>query len=84
MHYQTNRHQEPEYFACNSVKDKSLVLEELEQLRTVQTELTQQVADLTTELEKERSKVHSLQSELEKQQKSKVRFNIFAYFKCLI
>ncbi len=67
-------------FACTAVKDKSLVLEELEQLRTVQTELTQQVADLTTELEKERSKVHSLQSELEKQQRPKVGIFFSVFF----
>ena len=54
------------------MKDKSLVLEELEQLRNVQSELTQQVTDLTTELEKERSKVHALKTDLEKHEKSKV------------
>ena len=54
------------------VKDKSSVLEELEQLRNVQTELTQQVADLTTELEKERSEVHALKTDLDKHEKSKV------------
>ena len=54
------------------VKDKSSVLEELEQLRNVQTELTQQVADLTTELEKERSKVHALKTDLDKHEKPKV------------
>ncbi len=51
------------------------MLEELEQLRNVQAELTQQVTELTTELEKERSKVHALKAELEKHEigKNKVR-----------
>ncbi len=54
---------------CAAVKDKALVLEELEQLRAVQTELTQQVTDLTSELERERSKVHALRAELDKHEK---------------
>jgi len=55
------------------VKAKSAVLLELEELKKVRDELTDEVSTLTCELEKERSKVHGLKSELEK---SKVGFSI--------
>ncbi len=52
------------------MKDKKSVLVELEQLKSVGDELTQEVAHLTTELEKERSQVHALKEELSKENKA--------------
>lgn len=48
------------------MKDKRSVLMELEGLKQVRDELTQTVGELTTDLEKERSKVHALKAELDK------------------
>lgn len=48
------------------MKDKKSVLLELEQLKSIQGELTQEVAQLTTDLEKERSTVRGLKDELAK------------------
>ena len=50
-----------------SVKDKTKILMELDELREVRDELTEEVTSLTSELEKERSKVHQLQGEINKQ-----------------
>ena len=44
------------------MKQKAGVVMELDQLKHVRDELTEEVCNLTTELEKERSKVHALQS----------------------
>jgi len=48
------------------VKDKAEVLKDVESLTQIKNELTGQLAEMTTELEKERSKVHQLQIELTK------------------
>ncbi|WAQ97837.1 GKAP1-like protein [Mya arenaria] len=48
------------------MKDKAEVLMQVHQLTEVKDELTDQVADLTAELEKERSKLHAAKSEIEK------------------
>lgn len=42
----------------------------------VKDELTTQVIDLTSQLEKEKSKVHSLQNDLLKSKVNKPRFNM--------
>ena len=57
-----------------SVKEKAAVLVELEQLKQVRDELTLEVANLTTELEKERSVVHALKAA--DTNKSKVRYSV--------
>ena len=48
------------------MKDKKSVLVENEQLKSIRNELTEEVTNLTTELEKERSSVRSLKDELAK------------------
>lgn len=53
------------------VKDKAGVLLELENLQTVRNELTEEVTKLHALLEQERSKVASLQSELQQHNKHK-------------
>ena len=57
--------------SCVAVKSKATVLKELEELRRLNEELNQEVAELTQNLEQERSKVHSLTSELSAKQKVK-------------
>ncbi|XP_046559043.1 G kinase-anchoring protein 1-like [Haliotis rubra] len=52
--------------AQGEMKDKAQVLMQLEDLTQVRDELTEQVSQLTAELEKEKSKVHGLKSELDK------------------
>ncbi len=54
------------------VKEKTEILLELDELKSVRDELTEEVTSLTSELEKERSKVHALKSEVEKDHKAKV------------
>ena len=49
-----------------AVKDKAAVQLELEQLQQAHQELTEQVTELTEELEKERSRGHALRAELDK------------------
>ena len=49
-----------------AVKDKAAVQLELEQLQQAHQELTEQVTQLTGDLEKERSKGHALKTELDK------------------
>jgi chromosome segregation ATPase len=53
------------------MKQKASVVMELDELQQVRDELTQEVTHLNTELEKERSKVHALQSATDKHDKSK-------------
>lgn len=48
------------------MKDKSEILQQVDSLASIKDELTSQMADMSTELEKEKSKVHSLQNELSK------------------
>eukprot|EP00916_Digyalum_oweni_P022048 GHVL01036577.1.p1 GENE.GHVL01036577.1~~GHVL01036577.1.p1 ORF type:complete len:278 (+),score=60.66 GHVL01036577.1:1673-2506(+) len=48
------------------MKDKASILVQVEELTTVKDELTEQVATLTADLEKERSKVHALKLENDK------------------
>ncbi len=49
-----------------AVKDKTALLVEIEDLRQVRDDLTQEVTRLTSDLEKERSKVHSLKGDIDK------------------
>ncbi|KAL5005047.1 hypothetical protein ScPMuIL_018503 [Solemya velum] len=53
------------------MKDKAKVLMQVDQLSQVRDELTEQVGEMTAELEKERSKNHGLKMELEKVKGSK-------------
>lgn len=55
------------------MKDKAGVLLELETLQTVRNELTEEVSKLHALLEQERSKVASLQVELQQQNRHKER-----------
>lgn len=55
------------------MKDKAEILKNYEELNQVKDELTQQVAELHAALEQERSKVHSLQTELKKPGKKENR-----------
>ena len=48
------------------MKDKQSVLLELEEIKSVRDELREQVTSMTTELEKERTKVHGLKDEMYK------------------
>ncbi|XP_060607677.1 uncharacterized protein LOC132759834 [Ruditapes philippinarum] len=52
--------------AQGEMKDKAEVLMQVDQLNGMRDELTEQVSELTADLEKERSKVHSYKSELDK------------------
>lgn len=58
------------------MKDKADVLLELETLQTVRNELTEEVTKLHALLEQERSKVASLQLELQQHSKHKEKVNI--------
>ena len=49
------------------MKDKTAILLELDDLKQVRDELTEEVRTLTTDLEKERSKSKSLRSEQDRQ-----------------
>lgn len=55
------------------MREKAEILVQIEQLTCVKDELTEQVKEYHTALEQERSKVHSLQTELKKCQNSKKR-----------
>ena len=48
------------------VKEKAEILQQVNTLTQIKDELTEQVTNLTCDLEKERSKVHSLQNEITK------------------
>lgn len=48
------------------VKDKKSVLLELEEIKVERDELREQVNSLTTDLEKERTKVHTIKDEMYK------------------
>jgi len=50
--------------AQGEMKDKEAVLLENEELKSLQEELTEEVSNITCELEKERSSVHSLKEEI--------------------
>ena len=50
-----------------AVKDKTAILLELDDLKQVRDELTEEVRTLTTDLEKERSKSKSLRSDQDRQ-----------------
>ena len=53
-------------FETFSVKDKTAVLLELDELKQVRDEMMEEVTELTSQLEKEKSKNHSLKSEIDK------------------
>jgi len=57
--------------AQGEMKGKTTVLMELNQLKQVRDELTQEVGNLTSELEKERSKVHALRTSVDKSKTGK-------------
>ncbi|OWF53949.1 G kinase-anchoring protein 1-like [Mizuhopecten yessoensis] len=57
--------------AQGEMKDKAEVLMQVNQLGEVRDELTEQVTNLTAELEKERSKVHALKADIDKQKGGK-------------
>lgn len=57
--------------AQGEMKGKTTVIMELNQLKQVRDELTQEVANLMSELEKERSKVHALKASLDKSKPGK-------------
>ena len=57
--------------AQGEMKGKTTVIMELNQLKQVRDELTQEVENLTSELEKERSKVHALKASLDKSKTGK-------------
>ncbi|XP_060064097.1 G kinase-anchoring protein 1-like [Ylistrum balloti] len=57
--------------AQGEMKDKAEVLMQVNQLGEVRDELTEQVTSLTAELEKERSKVHALKADIDKQKGGK-------------
>lgn len=61
------------------VKDKAHVLLELENLQMVRNELTEEVSKLHALLEQERSKVASLQLELQQQNRHKDKVRSFHY-----
>ena len=49
-----------------AVKEKTAILKELMELKQVRDELTQEMTERLGDLEKERSKVHGLKSEIDK------------------
>ena len=60
-----------------AVKDKTALLVELEELRQVRDDLTQEVTRLTSDLEKERSKVHGLKGDIDKAKVTKVFLSFY-------